>query len=166
MGARGEGPLFPHQMPLSFSPEQTDLCFFVFFTSPFLVLQLRGYLSNISMPTTELYGDTLGLSAIVGKGKRTTATPGCQSQYLPRQQALLSSQWRTQRPGRGKIKLLCVKTQPSTISFSAVQCRVQTYPQCPRGSRWPSKHTHSKSKRTRWLQKGYIEFRCRVLSVK
>lgn len=38
--------------------------------------QLRGDLSNISMPTIGLYSDTLGLSAAVGKGERTSTTLG------------------------------------------------------------------------------------------
>lgn len=59
------------------------------FGSLILVLELQGYLSNISMPTMEPHGATLGHWAIVGKGKRTTATGGCQSQYLPSQQGFV-----------------------------------------------------------------------------
>lgn len=112
---------------------QKWLGFLFFFHSPFLVLELQGHLSNTSVTTTGLCCASLSRSAIVGKGKRTAATLELPvTIFMQPAGPLFCFQWRMQRPDKGKIKLLCVKRQPSTISFSAVLCQRQTHPQHPR----------------------------------
>lgn len=74
LGVGRKGSLFPIKC-LTISPQRKlTLWLLLSFGSPILVMELRGYLSNISMPTMEPHGATLGHWAIVGKGKRTTAT--------------------------------------------------------------------------------------------
>lgn len=107
--------------------------FLFFFLSPFLVLELQGHLSNTSVTTMGLCCASLSRSAIVGKGERTAATRELPvTIFMQPAGALFCFQWRMQRPDKGKIKLLCVKIQPSTISFSAVLCQRQTHPRHPR----------------------------------
>lgn len=74
LGVGRKGSLFPIKCLTISLQRKLTLWLLLSFRSPILVLELRGYLSNISMPTMEPHGATLGHWAIVGKRKRTTAT--------------------------------------------------------------------------------------------
>lgn len=157
LGMREERPSLPHQMPHNFSPKKTDLGFLIF-------LWMAIFSSGIARLPFKYQHANQGASQChlrsLGKGREedSSNTGAASHNSSPGGRALFCLQWRMQRPNKGKIKLLCVKTRPSTISSSAVLCQMQTHPQRPWGSRCPSKHAHSDRKHAGWLQNGCIGF--------
>lgn len=131
-------------MPHNFPPKKTDLVALTFlwitnFSSGIARLPFKYQHANHG--ASRCHPRSLGNCR---KGEKDNSNTGAASHNIyPASRALFCFQWRMQRPDKVKIKLLCVKTQPSTISSSAVLCQMQTHPQCPWGSRCPSKHTHT-----------------------
>lgn len=76
LGVGRKGSLLPIKCLTISLQRKPTLWLLLSFGSPILVLELWGYLSNISMPTMEPHGASLGHWAIVGEGERTTATRG------------------------------------------------------------------------------------------
>lgn len=79
LGVGREGSLSPIRCLTISLQQKLTLWLLLSFGSPILALELRGYLSNISMPTMEPRGATLSHWAIVGKEQQQHGS--CQSQY-------------------------------------------------------------------------------------